>query len=77
MIILTGFSFTNRYFTVEPIIPNVPAQVIRTFKTKNEILSSKSMVSASIQPEIHPFLLDGFIHPAGNRDIKVPGQYQV
>ena len=74
---LAGFSFTNRNFTVDPIMPNVPAQVIRTFKIKKAIFSSKSMVSSSIQPEVCPFLLDSFIHTAGNRNVKVSGQYQV
>ena len=72
-----GFSFTQRNFVVEPIMPKVPAQVIITFKIKKIILSSKSIVSASIQPKVRPLLLDCFVHTAGNRNTKIPGQQQV
>lgn len=72
-----GFSFTERNFVVEPIMPNVPAQVIMTFKIKKVMLSSKSMVSASIQPKVRPLPLDGVVHAAWNRNTKIPGQQQV
>lgn len=72
-----GFSFTWRNFVVEPIMQKVPAQVIITFNIKKVILSSKSMVSASIQPKVRPLPLDCLVHTAGNRNVKIPGQQQV
>ena len=77
MMILMGFSFTQRNFVVEPIMPKVPVKVIITFKIKKIILSSKSMVSASVQPKVRPLLLNCLVHAAWNRNAKIPGQQQV